>query len=439
MTSGTAERALAVKELRVLLPPWFAALVTMAAGFVSTEPRILAAGLLAYGIGSIALGALSVGHEYGYRTVGVLLAQPIARRRVLLIKASVLTPLLLTLAAVAWYAPFNADELQRLAGWRHHALVLVPFFVGLFLAPWLTMASRSALAGVVFAGSLPGMLSVCGNLAGMAWFGIGSPNVEPFRAWFWLGGMIILCVVSGFMGWRAFMRLEAIDGTGSEVRMPDWFRTPARPPARHPVWLLIRKELHLQQMTFVIVLLFAIGWSALSLLKDTVPAFADAPLVPVTVIYLILLSIVIGSLASAEERGLGVLQWQVLLPVPAWQQWAVKAGVVFGLGLLMGVGVPMLLNYLSQDPEFDARALWRQNARIVVVLTAFSLYVSSRSTSGLRAMVAAFPIGLAGLVLVHWILGVLIGSTTALMWLAQAILASLALVFAFRNHMLLER
>ena len=439
MTSTPGERALAVKELRVLLPLWCAALVTMGAGFVVTEPRILVAGVLAYGIGSIALGALSVGHEYGYRTVGVLLAQPIARQRVLLIKLSVLAPLLLILAAVAWYAPFNTDELQRLSGWRHHAVVLVPFVVGLFLAPWLTMVSRSALAGAVFAGSLPGMLSVCGSLAGMAWFGIGSPNVEPFRARAWLGGMIILSCVSGVMGWRGFLRLEAIEGSGPDVRMPNWFRTPARPPVRHPVSLLIRKELHLQQMTFVIVLLFAIGWSALSLLKDTVPAFADAPLVTVTVIYLILLSIVIGSLASAEERGLGVLQWQVLLPVPAWQQWAVKAGVVFGLGLLLGVGVPMLLNYVSPTPEFDARALWRQNARIVVVLTAFSLYVSSLNTSGLRAMVAAFPIAVAGLVLVHWILGVLIESTTALVWLAQAILVSLALVFAFRNHMVLER
>ena len=438
--SGPAERALAAKELRALLPVWCAALVTMGAGFVSTEPRILVAGLLAYGIGSIALGALSVGHEYGYRTVGVLLAQPIARQRVFAIKLSVVTPLLVILAATAWFAPFNTEELQRLSGWRHHAVVLVPFVVGLFLAPWLTMVSRSALAGVVFAGSLPGMIMVCGNLAGMAWFGIGNPNVEPFRARTWLGGMIVLSVVSAVMSWRGFMRLEAIEGAGSDVRMPSWFTTRARPPARHPLWLLLRKELHLQQMTFVIALLFAIGWATLSVLKDTVPAFAGAPLVPVTVIYWALLSIVIGSLASAEERHLGVLQWQVLLPVARWQQWAVKVGTALTLGLLLGVGVPILLNYVSPAPDhFDAATLWRQNAPIVVVLTAYSLYVSSLSTSGLRAMVAAFPIGVAGLVVVHWITGVLIGSATAIMWVAQATLASFALVFAFRNHMALER
>ena len=437
MTSTAAERALAAKELRVLLPVWLAALGTVAAGFVSTEPRILIAGLLAYGIGSVALGALSVGHEYGYRTVGVLLAQPIARQRALSIKLGVLAPLLLILAAAAWYAPFNTAELQRLSGWRHQSVVLVPFVVGLFVAPWLTMVSRSALGGVVFAGSLPGILTVCGNLAGMAWFGIAHPDVEPFRARFWLGGMIILCILSAVMSWRGFMRLEALEGTGADVRMPGWFRPPPRPPARHPVWLLIRKELHLQQMTFVIVLLFAIGWSTLSLLKDTVPAFADAPLVPVTVIYLVLLSIVIGSLASAEERHLGVLQWQVLLPMAAWQQWMVKAGTALGLGLLFGVGVPILLNFVS--PEFDPGALWRQNARMALVLTAFSLYVSSLSTSGLRAMVAAFPIAVAAFALVQWVLVVLIDSSTAVMWVGQAVVVSLSLVFAFRNHVALGR
>src|SRR5688572_30511795 len=448
-----------MKELRVMLPVWFAALVTMVAGFLSSEPRILIAGLLAYGIGSIALGALSVGHEYRYRTVGVLLTQPIARQRMLLVKLGVLTPLLLILAAAAWYAPFNTEELQRLSGWHHHGVVLLPLVVGLFIAPWLTMACRRALAGVVFAGSLPGTLMVCGNLAGIAWFGMGDPDVEPFRARAWLGGMVIMSVVSAFMGWRSFMGLEAIEGAGAEVRMPEWFRVPSRPPARHPVWLLIRKELHLQQMTFVIVLLFAIGWSALSLLKDTVPAFADAPLVPVTIIYLVLLSIVIGSLASAEERGLGVLQWQVLLPVPAWRQWAAKAGVVFGLGLLMGVGLPALLNYASPAPDFDVRALWRENTRIVVVLTAFSLYVSSLSTSGLRAMIAAFPIAVAGLVLVQWLLSTLLLDSNTLVSDAYAramnneyrlerqltssglstMLVALALALAFENHRSAER
>ena len=54
--------------------------------------------------------------------------------------------------------------------------------------------------------------------------------------------------------------------------------------------------------------------------------------------------ILIGSLASAEERQLGTLEWQTLLPSPAWQQWAVKVGVTFGLALLLGVGLPALLH-----------------------------------------------------------------------------------------------
>jgi hypothetical protein len=42
-------------------------------------------------------------------------------------------------------------------------------------------------------------------------------------------------------------------------------------------------------------------------------------------------SIVIGSMASAEERQLGVSEWQLLLPMPARLQWIVKAAVTLGL------------------------------------------------------------------------------------------------------------
>ena len=416
MKSGAVARSLMVKELRVLLPTWAAALVAIAAAFLNPDSWMLVGGLLGYGVGALVLGAQSIGHEYAYRTVGLLLVQPVARRQMFLTKVAVLTALLLVLGAAGWYAPFNTEHLQRLSGWRHPAVVLIPVVLALCVAPWLTMACRSALAGVVFAGSMPGMVMVAGELAGIARFGIGHPNVEPFRAHFWLWGMALLSVAGAVLSWRGFKRLEAIDGAGSALSMPRWLNPRERPPKRHPVWLLVWKELHLQQMTFVIVLLYAIGWSALSLLKDVVPAFADAPLVPVTMIYLVMLSIVIGSLASAEERHIGVLQWQMLMPLAGWLQWTVKVAMALGLALLMGVGVPMLLNYVSPAPDhFDAWRVWQQNAITVTVLTSFSLYVSSLSTGGLRAMLLAFPVGLAGLGLVQWILStVFIGATAIL-------------------------
>ena len=39
-----------------------------------------------------------------------------------------------------------------------------------------------------------------------------------------------------------------------------------------------------------------------------------------------MLALLIGSLASAEERQLGTLEWQGLLPMASWKQWAAKVG-----------------------------------------------------------------------------------------------------------------
>lgn len=448
-------RSLAVKELRALLPAWVAGMVAIGAAFVTSDGRVLLLGALGYGIAAVALGAQSIGHEYTNRTLDVLLVQPVERRRIFLIKLAVLSCLLGVLALAAWHAPFNADTWRRPWSWRHSALVLLPPAIGLFIAPWMTMVCRSPIAGVVFSATLPGLLMFAGEIAGALRLGIAHPDVDSVAIRFWLRGIVPLLVVSAFLGWRTFVRLEAVDGAGSEIQMPRWFR-PDRPANRHPVWLLFWKELHLQQMTFVVVVLFAIGWATLSLLKDLVPAFADAPLVPLTLVYMALLSILIGSLASAEERHLGVLQWQLLMPVPGWQQWAVKVGTALGLALMMGVALPMVLNSVSPAPDhFEAARLWKRAAVVITVLTSVSLYISSLTTSGVRAVMLAFPV-LTALVavgqLLHsfWLFGSAGSDFTAAIPLPRPrplalpsailmVLVMVALWLGYENHRSAER
>ena len=438
MSAGALVQPLLVKEFRALLPTWAAGIVAIGAAFVSSDGRVLLLAALGYGVAAVALGAQSVGHEYTYGTLGSLLVQPVERRRIFLIKLGVLLALLIVLAAAAWNAPFNTDAWRRPWGWRHPALVLLPAAIALFIAPWMAMVCRSPMAGIVFSATLPGLLMFAGEIIGAVRLGIGHPDVDPAAIRFWLRGLVPLLVVSAFLGWRAFVRLEAIDGEASEIQMPRWFK-PDRPASRHPVWLLFWKELHLQQMTFVVVVLFAIGWATLSLLKDLVPAFADAPLVPLTLVYMALLSILIGSLASAEERHLGVLQLQLLLPMAGWQQWMVKVGTALVLALLMGVGVPMLLSYLSPAPHhFDlASRLWQREAVVLIVLTSLSLYISSITTSGVRAVMLAFPV-----------LTVLVGLSqlvqplrlrATLLFAILALLVPVALWLAYQNHRSADR
>ena len=58
--------------------------------------------LLVHGGTSVALGALSIGHEYSHRTLPLLLSQPASRARVFVVKQVVLAMMLLSLALVAW-------------------------------------------------------------------------------------------------------------------------------------------------------------------------------------------------------------------------------------------------------------------------------------------------------------------------------------------------
>ena len=78
--------------------------------------------------------------------------------------------------------------------------------------------------------------------------------------------------------------------------------------------------------------------------------------------------VLIGALASAEERHMGTLGWQTMLPVAAWQQLAVKTAVALTLSLLLAFALPLLL----ARGELPITGL---HAGAVLVLTIGSLFV----------------------------------------------------------------
>ena len=396
------------KEIRALLPAWFASLCAMGAA-VLIGPRGHVLGLLAYGFGSVTLGAQSIGHEYTHRTLTLLLSQPSSRRRLLLMKLGVLAAMLLTLSIVAGIMLLRPTELQ----W-----VFASVLCGLFLAPLLTMLCRNPLAGVVFTGAAPAWMSALGEVvsAGVLW-----------------GATLGVCVAAAVASWRLFMRLEAIDGRDPDVRLPQMLRRrttaivasadPGR--ARHPVWLLVKKELHLQQMTFAVAGVWALIWITVSAFTRIVPGFVGFSLSVVSILYGALLALLIGSLASAEERQIGTLEWQLLLPMATWKQWAVKVGTTLGLAGLLSFGLPVAL--AAGDVGVNAA-----HAGAIIFLTTGSLYVSSLCRNGLRALMVSAPVMLA-LGVLSVIAGVY-GSPRALLAVPLAGVIALMLWFALENH-----
>ena len=195
------------------------------------------------------------------------------------------------------------------------------------------------------------------------------------------------------------MRLEALD-THRDVELPKLFgarRTLPASGAPRPIWALFTKELRLQQMT---VLVAALSFTAV-LVGRWYHSLAPETNLDLTyalgVVHLALVPILAGALASAEERRLGTLEWQVLQPTATWKQWLVKVTVVIALSIVVSL-VPLAALLYGADRH--AHVIWvlksvltlSQAIIIVAELAIATLYVSSLSTSGIRAIMTSIPV-----------------------------------------------
>ncbi|HUR20137.1 MAG TPA: hypothetical protein VMZ90_04965 [Vicinamibacterales bacterium] len=455
------------KELRELLPWWLGTAITMGACWALMHPDaipfdglyrwsifrdrsvLLGAGLCAYAAGAVTLGALSIGQEYSHHTLPQLISHPAARGRLLAMKLVVLAALLGALFALAFTA-WGSESALTSDNDAHLkiALGVVPVIAGLLLAPWLTMVGRGPLAGAVFATVLPVVLWMAGTYFEL--------SVAVFAV-----ATMGLALLGAFMTWRTFVRLEVAGDHHQEVDLFGWVSRRddrERPPsARSPYLALLGKELRLQQLTLVLSGLFVVGWSVAMIGWRFAPGtFGESAIFVLVFLHGALVPLMAGSLASAEERRLRAADWNLLLPLAAWKQWAVKAGVALSLTFLLGVVLPDILNTLV--PLRGSRDYWEP--MVMVVLCCAALYVSSLTRNALRAMLATPPaIGLTlftGLAVLDVVLNLL---TEPIGWLARILhpfvrldrqsyyslwrgvdhwallgFVPLFVVFAYRNH-----
>ena len=377
------------KELRALVPAWLAVLAALVA--VALGMTVLrGAAVLSYILGAATLGALSIGHEYGNGTLAALLAQPRSRRDLLLTKLLALVPLQLLFAIASHVVLIDRHgPLSGVPSWLLGAFAL-PMLYGLFVAPWLTMLCRSTIAGTVFTLVVPGLWWIAGTLIA-SWAGAKPPETGGVIALY--GGTLATCGAGAVLGWRTFMRLEAIDGRSADVRLPAWLTRAevvddeSTTPRRHPVRLLVSKELHLQQLPLAMAVLYVVGWLGVMLFARREPFYV------LSFFYAGLVSLVIGSLAAAEERQLGTADSQTLLPCATWKQWTVKVIVAGALTLALAVALPALLARFS--PPTDVSPTLATAVEASLGLMMIGLYVSSLSRSGLWALLISLPVTIA--------------------------------------------
>jgi ABC-type transport system involved in multi-copper enzyme maturation permease subunit len=386
------------KEVRALLPAWAVCALAIMASRWQVDP-FKDLGIPAYFIGTAGIGAWIMGHEYAYGTLASLLTLPVPRLRIWTAKLAVAAPILAALAVlgVLFVQPDHGD--QNFGA----ALFVLPAIAALFLAPWLTMLTRNALAGAVFTFAALG-----GSLAAGEWIGdwlYGFTNaVDAFRVafmWWTLGG---LSAVGAVLGWRTFATLEVHDGRDADVELPF---APGRTTAagavagRRPLFRLFVKELRVQQLAIVVAVLWTLAYVIVNVsgvrrpLPSHTPDVSSDVLALLQAFYSLVLPAVIGSLACAEERHLGTLDGQLLLPMRSSTQWIVKSATAFGLAVLLAVFLPLVLarafggQFLLAGPRNDIGAV---PLIIVLVVTSISLYVSTLARSGLRALIGSIAV-----------------------------------------------
>jgi hypothetical protein len=423
------------KEARALVAAWAAAAVSLAALARLSNDRDGEFGWVAFFVGALTLAALSIGHEYSHGTLPILLSLPVRRSHLLLVKLGALIPMVMLLWIVAM------TVLPPTTDFGPSAFPLLALLCGLVSAPWLTMVCRGPLAGVLFAGAITGLAHTVAGAAVVGRYGWSDDRTADQAAFHdavLLAGLLCTTAFATVAGWRRFMRLEAVGGAAAGLDLDRWMPTAdssaAAPAAhrthRHPLWLLTLKELRLQRLTMVVAVVIAVGRAAMALLWRNNPNALD--ILDALVLFCYgSLAVLIGSLASAEERHMGTLEAQLLLPMAGRQQWMAKLGTSLSLALLVSVVTPTLMVDVSR------LSLW--HAGIVVLLTVGSLYVSSLCRSGLQALTWSVPVLVVALLLLGSRLapsrlGPWISTEGSLVAGALATAAAAAVWFGLENH-----
>ncbi len=396
------------KELRALMPLWLVTLLVLIVARLGGDARSFNLELVLNAGCCLVLGAGLFGHEFGHHTMPLLLVQPRSRASIWRAKIGVLAAIVL-LNCLSSAAPVIFFGMRASTGYLLFYLALLggAFLSAVGVAPWMTLLTRSTLAGAVFTAVWPALFWLVANLLALAIFGVNPSNPDLSESFTQVCFAVLLLVhwlAAPVLGYRAFIHLQALDGPNPELRLPRWLARwlPAKavvadvPRRRNVVWELVKKELHLQQMTFLLAGLFCLGWLAavvlemIRLMYGNLEAAGTDPLVWVFM-YLFMVPLLAGALSCAEERQHGTVASQLIQPLAAWRQWAVKVGVVCGLALVLAVGLPLLLLLVSPFPEarreFTGDAIG--SSPYVLGACCLAIYFSSLSQTSVRALLSS--------------------------------------------------
>jgi len=398
------------KEFRSLLPAWLIALFA-ASSFVMTEGGGNAIGVVLFCIACALMGASVFGNEFNHRTLPLLLAQPVPRKSLWRIKMQALLAALLSAAILFALAVIGRDVLPQ----RDFSLaflllmLLIPIGCAFCSGPWLTLATRNVIGAVVFSLAIPIIIAMGGSILSTRFSAqetFGAGQVSRFLAIYFAVAFAVYWLLAYWRGYARFKSFEAIESIAHEASAPfqigvisDRFAERLLPKSQGPFGALVKKELRLQQASYLLAGVFCIVWLAVLGLKWARPGINADYFLPLLFIYISIAAITIGAVSVAEERHLGLHDWHLTLPPSRLKQWLIKIVVNFACSLVLAVLLPVALLGAAQL-QFDALHDFSSIPLFIVIVfpltvTAIAIYASSISDNTLRAVLGGLGLCVA--------------------------------------------
>jgi hypothetical protein len=392
-----------MKETRELLPTFIGTLLAIVVPYLIWHGSAEGFGYLAFGVGCALLGGCSFGNEFQHRTLTLLLSQPISRSvqwrdKMLILGAGVAASLVVLLVCQGVYsaAPDRPTPVYLV-------LIALCAFCG---APCWTLLCRQTISGIACAAGAP--ICVLSIYALVNWRVFHHEEIGETSLITLLG---LYCAAVTWAGYIQFKQLEVFDTTARELSLPAGLEAAlARPFARASACLpgpfasLLRKEFRLQQVSFLLAGVFFI---------IAVMGFCVAPLYrPLGQgivggdygLFMVLLPLVAGAMAVAEEKGWGVAEWHLTLPPSGRQQWSAKMLAVLPTSVVLGLLLPavvflpgeQLLRGEGPGPAIPPVHVLGAFVLGQLLLTSVAVYAASFSKNTLRAILTAFAILIGG-------------------------------------------
>lgn len=417
--------ALVKKEIRLLLPGWLAVLglvVVLPGLFWEAPDDAFPVMSVAVFLGFMILSVDSFGREFSLGTFASLMAQPMERRRIWQIKLKTL----FLAAGLIFTAYFVSLEILY-----HHALkvpvwganpktiaadfknALAAGVAGAFVAMagglWTALLLRQTAAAfwITFLTPLGALTLIAFFLPGK----LADNNDFLVPLFYTLAG---LYTVFGFwLAHRLFHRVQDAGWTGGVISFSTWRYFEARSSNAvsrrqwRPWVALFKKEFQLHSIG-----LFCAGaLLALHIITFFLRAFhtntGNDSLVHLLAeffwIFWLIMPLVIGCMAVAEERKLGVTAEQFCLSISRRRQFIVKFVPVLIAGVLLGGVMPLILEtvaaycgvpnaYFKFDSGTDtlfSSPAWIFMMALSLVLTLIGFYASTLARNFLQALTIA--------------------------------------------------